>query len=433
MGGGGAGAISHSAYMENAHKDFLNHTGGGVGGDTTSRSIVTVMNTALTVGSSPFLGTTTYNPDTALTAGENSVASFKTAIETLNYTVDYTTVLDIAKAAISADTATLDTMALDTTALDVAILGTDVVDTATLDVAVLDAFPIDDAAVTSDVLAFAAEQEDQLNNVILPRFKLGMLNVNAITSSTFVLGESQLRAFKARDVARYNGDLRMKLSLQAGEMRGKFMSERREIDARFKLQFAEITSKFKIQHKDKEADYRIQFNDHTRQYKMQYQELTQRYKIQFQDLTARYKTQFAEITSRHKQQRQVHIQASCTLMIQELLKRSDLLAEVMRFTVEFNRLKIIAKTEQAQENLLILEHDRRWDLEVFQYGTAVLGGIGGGAFLPGKKSKAVSALAGALGGTAAGATAGAAIGTGGGPYGAAIGAVLGATAGYLSA
>ena len=94
---------------------------------------------------------------------------------------------------------------------------------------------------------------------------------------------------------------------------------------------------------------------------------------------------------------------------------------------------MIAKSEQAQEQLLINEHNARWDLEVFAYGTSVLGGIGSGALIPGKKSKAVSALAGTLGGAAAGAITGAALGAGGGPPGAVIGAVLGATAGYLSA
>ena len=430
MGGGGAGAISHSAYMENVHKGMLNATASG-SGDVPIRSVVAVMNTALTAGSSPFLGYTAYNPDAAIDANANAVARLQLLVDAMSFSVDYLTALGAA-GQIVADTTTLDVAVLDTAALDTAILSTDVIDVASLDTAILDTFTIDDSQVNADVAAFSAEQEDQLNNVILPRFKIGMLNINAVTSSSFVLGESQLRAFKARDVARYNGDLRMRLSLQAGEIRGKFMSERREIDARFKLQFQEITSKFKIQHKDKQAEYQIQFNDFTRQFKMQYQELTSRYKIQFQELTARYKTQFAEITARYKQQRQVHIQAASMHMLSELMKKNDLEAEVTRYTLESNRLRIIAKSEQSQENLLILEHDRKWDLEVFQYGTAVLGGIGGGAFIPQKKSRAVSALAGALSGTVAGAIAGSIIPGVGTVTGAAAGAVLGATAGALS-
>ncbi len=422
MGSGSAGAISHSAYMETTHKDWLNRNASA--GTAMNRSIADVMNTALTAGSSPFLGETAYNPDAALDANANVVSQLKALVDAMSFTADYMSGYAVATQ-ISADTTVLDAAILDTTTLDVAILNTDVVDIGALDVAVLDTFAIDDTQVRADVLAFSNEQEDQLNNVVLPRFKLGMLNIGAISSSTFVLGESLLRAFKARDVAKYNGDLRMKLNLQASDIRGKFMSERREIDARFKLQFQEITSKFKMQHKDKESEYRIQFNDHTRQFKMQYQELTQRYKIQFQELTARYKTQFAEITARHKQQRQIHIQAAVAHMLSELMKKNDLYVDITRYTLESNRLKVIAKTEQAQENLLILEHDRKWDLEVFQYGTAVLGGIGGGQFIPTKKSRAVSALAGALSGAAAGSAVNV-------PYGTAVGAVLGAAAGALS-
>ena len=426
MGGGGAGAISHSAYMENVHKDMLYHNAPGGGGDTTNRSVISVMNTALTAGSSPFLGATTYNPDTDLAASATAVASMKTLVDAMIFSTDYITGYNVATA-ITVDTTTLDIAALDTATLDVAILSTDTIDTDTLDVAILDTFSIDDSAVAADVAAFSAEQEDQLDNIILPRFKAGMLNINAVASSSFVLGEAQLRAFKARDVAKHSSELRVKLNLQAGEIRGKFMSERREIDARFKLQFREITAKFKMQHKDKQAEYQTQYNDHTRQFKMQYQELTQRYKLQFQELTSKYKMQFSEITARHKQQRQMHIQAASVHMLSELMKKNDLTGEVTRYTLESNRMKIVAKGEQAQENLSILEHDRKWDLDVFQYGTAVLGGIGGGAFIPGKKSKVISALAGALSGAALGTQAG------GFPYGTAAGAVIGTAAGYYSA
>ena len=115
-----------------------------------------------------------------------------------------------------------------------------------------------------------------------------------------------------------------------------------------------------------------------------------------------------------------------------ILKKGDLRAEVTRYTVESQRMRIIAKTEQAVENLLIREHDRKWDLEVFQYGTAVLGGIGGGAFIPAKKAKAVSALGGALAGASAGAAVGSAFPGYGTAIGAAVGAIVGGVAGGLS-
>ncbi len=430
-GGAGAGAVSHSAYMENVHKDFLNHTASG-SGDTTIRSIISVMNTALTAGSSPFLGTVTYNPDTDIAANIAAIDYVRTLADALTYTTDYVTALTAASAAINNDTVDVDITDLDFTALDVAILNSPTINIASLDEAILDTFNIDTTRVTADVLAFSNELEDQLNNITLPRFKAGMLSINAVMSSAFVLGESQLRAFKARDVARYDGEIRSKLQLQASEISGKFLSERREIDARFKLQFQEITSKFKMLHTEKITEYQTQFNEHTARFKTQYAELTARYKLAFQDVTAKFKLQTAEINVRHKLEQRLHIRSATALMLQELMKRTEIEIDIARYTIEVNRLKVIAKSEQAQENLLILEHDRKWDLEVFQYGTAVLGGIGGGQFIPGKKSRAVSALGGALGGAAAGASIGSAFPGYGTAIGAAAGAILGAVGGALS-
>jgi hypothetical protein len=100
-------------------------------------------------------------------------------------------------------------------------------------------------------------------------------------------------------------------------------------------------------------------------------------------------------------------------------------------TLDSNRLQIIAQTEKTKEQLLIAEHAGRWNLDTFAYGTAVLGGIGSGALIPGKKSQAVSALSGAVAGAAAGAAVGAAAGGVGAVYGAAIGAVIGGVGGAL--
>ena len=445
MGGGGAGAISHSAYMETVHKDWL----GVPNSDSIAdQSIVRQMHAALAPGASPFLGSLAYNPDTDLSISADAVSALKILVDSLSYIDNaYTAFLGF-KNAVDADIAVLDTTVLDTTTLDVDILDTAVLDTATLDtlilpIAVLDTFLISDAQVVADVLAFSTVLESDLNEQVLPKFKASMMSINAVYGSAFILGEALLRKEKLRQVAVYTADLRYKLNLQANEINAKFISERRERDTRFQLMFQEITSRFKTQYAELTARFKLEFMQTNAKFKMQhkdksteynnlFREITARFKIQFQELTARFKLQNQEVTAQFKNQRWVTIRGLVNEALNDLMKQRTLQVELARFTIESNRLKIIAKTEQAVEQLLINEHNAKWNLEVFAFGTTVLGGIGSGAFLPGKKSKAVSALAGGLAGAAGGALAGAAIGAGGGPYGAAIGLVLGATAGALS-
>lgn len=375
MGGGsGSGAISHSAYMEAQHRDFLNST--GANGDAVAVNIVQAMNTAFV--SNPFLGSLTYNPDTPLAENATSVAALKVLIDSLNHVTDSSVAFSTLSGSVVADVA----------ALDVATL-----DTATLAIDTLDVFVINETLVAADVLAYSASLEADLTDLTLPKFKSSMLNIGATLGSGFVLGEAILRKEKLRQIAVFEADLRQKLQIQAND----------------------INARFRIQHKDKETELRMQFD-----------ELTSRFKLQFKDITAKFKIQFADNTVNFKNQRWVTIRGLVTQALQNLMQKSTLEVDLTRFTLESNRLKIIAKTEQTQEQLLILEHERKWNLEVFQYGTAVLGGIGGGAFIPGKKSKAVSALAGALSGAATGASVGTAISPG---YGTAIGAVVGAIAG----
>jgi hypothetical protein len=109
-----------------------------------------------------------------------------------------------------------------------------------------------------------------------------------------------------------------------------------------------------------------------------------------------------------------------------------------RSTVEANRIKIVAKKEQYDEDSRIDEQDAKWDLEVFAHGGNLLAAIGGGVAVPNLagKNKAASAIGGAMSGAVAGGMVGGAIagtetGSMAGPYGAAIGAVLGAAVGLL--
>lgn len=130
--------------------------------------------------------------------------------------------------------------------------------------------------------------------------------------------------------------------------------------------------------------------------------------------------------------KRMYVEAS-NQMLHLMLQRISWQEGVVRTTIESNRIKIVAKKEQADVNAEIDVHDALWDIELFQHGANLLGAIGGGTSGVNKPSRAQSAIGGALSGAAAGAMTGAQIGAAGGPIGAVGGAVIGGIAGIASA
>ena len=149
MGGSGAGAISHSGYMETAHKQFLNASGGHI---LFAGSITSVMNTALSVGANPFTGVSAYDPTADMDVMTIDVNNLRTLINALNYSIDVPGAIAFAKANVVVDVAVLDVASLDTVTLDSATLSVDVIDTATLDTAILDVATLDTAILVTDIV-----------------------------------------------------------------------------------------------------------------------------------------------------------------------------------------------------------------------------------------------------------------------------------------
>jgi hypothetical protein len=183
-GGGSSGAVSHSAYLETAHKDWLDKAGV----DTIEKSITEVMDSAL--GSSPWTALTAYNPDVDIASYEAGVTAFAGILAGLSDTVDWAAFY--AQAALTID-------------------------------------GIGDVQIASDIAAFQAQLDDNVTTRILPRFRRGMQDINAVTSSAFAIGEAIIEAFQARDVAKYTSSLRMGLGdkrLQAVEQMMNLMARR---------------------------------------------------------------------------------------------------------------------------------------------------------------------------------------------------------------
>jgi hypothetical protein len=183
-GGGASGKVSHSAYLETCHNDWLDHTGV----DMIEKSITEVMDSA--IGNSPWTGKVAYDPDADIAAYEAGVTDFAAILAGLSDTADWN---------------------------------------AFYDAAVLTLDGVGDANIAADVAAYAAILDDNIATRVLPRFRRGMQDINAVVSSAFPIGEAIIEAFQARDVAKYAASLRSALGdkhLQATEQMMNMMARR---------------------------------------------------------------------------------------------------------------------------------------------------------------------------------------------------------------
>jgi len=289
-GGGSSGKVDYPEYMKTVHETWLGEMSDFI--------------TVATTGASPFAAMTAYDPATRIAAADTAVCAFNTVVDALDHDADWEAAVDTV-------------------------------------VAKADAAVFDDTYIDADVAAFAALEDDQITNDILPAFQTGMRDVNAVYSSAFVMGEAHIYAMRDRDVAKYTSELKLKLNHQ-----------------------------------------RIEF-----------------------------------------------IRTSVDTLISSLMKRVELEQAVAHYTIESNRIGIIAFKEQDEQDLNIADIDARWDMDVYQYGANLLAGIGGGSGVAGGQAQ-MSKTQSALSGAAAGAAMGTAISPG---YGTAIGAVVGGVYGYMSA
>lgn len=171
---GVAGRVDFPTHMKTVHQDWLNQSGA----DTITSSMVDAMNTALTT--SPYASMTPYDPDTRITNILNAISAYNTLVDAIDYEDDWGAMID--KAVADADGDVFDT-----------------------------------TAITSAVTAFGDELDDQIENVVLPRFQRGLQDVNAVMSSAFVIGEAIIEGMRDRDVAKFSADLGVKNYIQRND------------------------------------------------------------------------------------------------------------------------------------------------------------------------------------------------------------------------
>jgi hypothetical protein len=315
MGGGSsAGAVDYPDYMKAAHEDWLTQSAA----DSIEDSITGVMNTAL--GGSPWGVQLAYDPDADIAASQAMIDTFAATLAGMSDTVDWAALVTQAITSIGAKYSAV--------VADKAITN------------------ISEANIVAAVSAFEDVLDDELTTRILPRFRRGMQDINAVVSSAFPIGEAVLEAFKNRDVAKFESDLRLK-----------------KVDVELEIEKANLAKDISVAEMNLRSDLE-------------------------------YEKMYLEGSSQ---------------MLRLMVQRIAWLEGNVRTTIEANRIKIVAKKEENDVNMEIDKDDALWDLEVFQYGANLLAGISGGTAQSQKPSKAASAIGGAMSGASTGAMIGSAI------------------------
>ena len=158
-GGGGSGAVSWPAYMQDWHEIAIDNAGV----DTITTSITDVMNVA--TGGSPWAGQVPYDPDADITQIVSNPALLQTLVNLLSAGTGLNTLIS----------------------------------------EIMDHTRIDDA-----VTEYTADFDARLIADVLPRFRAGMRNINAVVSSAFVLGQANIEANQDRQVAKFSSELHYK-------------------------------------------------------------------------------------------------------------------------------------------------------------------------------------------------------------------------------
>lgn len=168
-GGGGAGAVDYPTYMKDWHEDAL--------GTWSASSISDVI--AAKYGNDPFQYLTPFDPGTAIIEMETTAASLRTLAATVGGSDSWTLIPNVWY-----------TMFLQA-------------------VNSVDMSMFSDVNVNAEIAAYNAIVDADIVNIVLPRFRRGMQDINAVNSSAFVIGEAFIEAENTRQKDKFAADLRL--------------------------------------------------------------------------------------------------------------------------------------------------------------------------------------------------------------------------------
>jgi len=232
------------------------------------------------------------------------------------------------------------------------------------------------------------ENVGDFETVVRPRFLAGMRDVNAVQSSSFVIGLAVLEGVYLGKLTEFKQGLKNDIS---------------KIQADVNTQLANFELTVKKANSDRIQNILTLVNQ---------------------------LLSIEQVTTSNLDSLKVQIASSLEQLKIEIWKlRETSLGQIDQLkdtrtgkAIELSRMQIVAAFEQSNVNVDYDEKQFRWDLENYQYLANMLAAIGGGTASAGGRQ--TSKFSSALGGALSGAAAGAAI-SGGNPIGAAIGGVIG--------
>lgn len=238
-----------------------------------------------------------------------------------------------------------------------------------------------------------------LHTVVYPRYEAGMRNINAVQSSTFVIGRGVMEAtFQAKMM----------------EMKQNWLIEVE------KLRTGAVTAL---------SGLLIDARKSNQQYKSNILSIINAC-LQLATTSGSSLDNIRMEIDKFKATIEMEMRKLRATGLQQLDGLNDALAAK---DMEWRRMVVVALAEQAATNMEQLDKQYRWELENYQYGANMLGAISGGTAgtAGGKTNKVASALGGALSGAASGAMIGSAVPGIGTAMGAAVGGIVGLGASFL--
>ena len=358
-GGGSSGEIGYPQYLETFHSAYL--------GDASQ--LAYSLRELVDAASNPYTGENAYDPSTPTAAMLTAADNFSTSIGNLPAFTAIYGGGDTGKDALI-DTVTLSTPSPNASN-DISSLWTD-------------PSPAASDEISTSVDAFGDVMDDEINNKVLPRFAGGMRDINAVMSSSYAVGAGIIEGMRNRDVAHYQGELRIKAYLLRDEILAKNISEENNRRSDAVIQDDAIAAK----NTDLKNQLQVQLELSERELAMGLSKLYAEYEL-------------GELDARKA---------------------------LMHYSIEANRLKIIALKEQLDKNIELDVNEAEWLLKVTRYINDGIASIAGasGTYIPDKSQP--SALGMALAGAGTGAMIG---GSTGNPIAAGIGAGVGAAVGIV--
>ena len=172
-GGGASGKVTYPDHVTTAHSDWIDDSGS----DKATTSVVASINTAQ--ATSPYSGINAYDPAAALADAVSFLVTYD----------EFATALD--SAAVSAELSVAEVVAA---------------------ISALSVLNEMDSTIAGSVSAYTSIMDADIESTVLPRFRAGMRDINAVVSSAFVIGEALIEEGRDRDVAKYQADLRTSLT-----------------------------------------------------------------------------------------------------------------------------------------------------------------------------------------------------------------------------